>query len=199
MLSPTSAQRRPTSGTPRTTSGVGRNCPDPQNPQPMRTRPHIPPRHASSAGFTLVELMVTIMVLAVLSAIAYPSFVSAIRKSRRADAVAALSSVQQAQERWRNNNPAYADNAKLTLPVNPAPPAQAGLGQSATSSSSYYSIEITSASAAAYRLTAHAVSGTQVDDGDCKYLGIDVVGGNIQYGSGAGAVVYPDAHNCWAR
>ena len=43
-------------------------------------------RAASSSGFTLVELMVTIMVVAILAAIAIPGYSSQVRKSRRTEA-----------------------------------------------------------------------------------------------------------------
>ena len=37
-------------------------------------------------GFTLIELMVAVAVVGILSAIAYPSYLQHVRKSRRADA-----------------------------------------------------------------------------------------------------------------
>jgi type IV pilus assembly protein PilE len=66
------------------------------------------PDRASLRGFTLVEVMIAVIVAGILAAIALPSFMAQIRASRRADAVATLSLIQQAQERWRANCPCYA-------------------------------------------------------------------------------------------
>jgi type IV pilus assembly protein PilE len=194
---PKLACAHPTSGAPQATDGIGRAGSHRQNPTAMESLLHPTHRRKTSAGFTLVELMITILVLGILAAVAYPSFLDAVRKSRRSDGIAALSAVQQAQERWRGNNVTYADNSQLTLAPTANPP---GLGLSATSSSGYYNIAITATGAANYTLTATAVSGkTQGDDGNCKFLGIDAAGGVITYGSGATGVNFPDAHNCWAR
>ena len=51
----------------------------------------------SVKGFTLVELMIVMAIIAILAAIAYPSYINFVRESRRADAQAALTSVQLAQ------------------------------------------------------------------------------------------------------
>jgi type IV pilus assembly protein PilE len=49
-------------------------------------------------GFTLIELMITVAIVAILAAVAYPSFMEQVRKSRRSDAITALNAVAQAQE-----------------------------------------------------------------------------------------------------
>ncbi|HHZ88190.1 MAG TPA: prepilin-type N-terminal cleavage/methylation domain-containing protein, partial [Chromatiaceae bacterium] len=41
-------------------------------------------------GFTLIELMVTIVIVAILASIAIPSYTGQIQKSRRAEATASL-------------------------------------------------------------------------------------------------------------
>lgn len=58
-------------------------------------------------GFTLIELMVTLAVVAIIAAIAYPSFREAVSKSHRSEAVQALGDLVLKQERYRSNNATY--------------------------------------------------------------------------------------------
>jgi type IV pilus assembly protein PilE len=135
-----------------------------------------------------------VVVIAVLAALAYPSFLGAIRKSRRSDAVAALTQVQQAQERWRNNKAAYAGNALLTTA------APDGLNQSAVSPSGYYDIAISGDGASTYTLTATAKSGkTQAGDTGCQAMSVSLSGGNLTYGGAASGNPTADPTGCWAR
>ncbi|MBK7458565.1 MAG: prepilin-type N-terminal cleavage/methylation domain-containing protein [Betaproteobacteria bacterium] len=67
----------------------------------MKARSFAHARRETASGFTLVELMIAVVIVALLASIALPSFMDSIRKSRRSEAFAALSAVQQAQERWR--------------------------------------------------------------------------------------------------
>lgn len=50
-------------------------------------------------GFTLIELMIVVAVVAILSAIAYPSYAEYVRRGNRADARAGLLQAQQWLER----------------------------------------------------------------------------------------------------
>jgi type IV pilus assembly protein PilE len=60
-----------------------------------------------SRGFTLVELLIVVLVLAILSALAYPMYRDQIRKTRRADAQAVLMQSAQAMERFYTENGTY--------------------------------------------------------------------------------------------
>lgn len=151
----------------------------------------------ASEGFSLIEMLIAIAIVAILAGIAFPSFMDSIRKGRRAEAFAALNKVQQAQERWRAGNPAYTTN--LTGP--PPPASGAGLGLQSTTPSNYYTIEIPAAAATSYEATATATAGSsQASDRDCSKLGVRVTGGTLEYaGSGSGTLVYAATHKCWAR
>lgn len=138
--------------------------------------------------------MIAIAILAIVASLAYPSFMGSIRKSRRAEAFAALSAVQQAQERWRANNAAYASD------LSAAPPA--GLGISATTGGGLYSISVANTSATGYQVIATPVSGKgQEHDGNCGKLGVQMAGGNLSYGgvSAAGTLSYTATNPCWNR
>ena len=50
-------------------------------------------------GFTLIELMITVAVIAIISAIAIPSYQNHILKSRRSEAITQLLQAQLKQEK----------------------------------------------------------------------------------------------------
>lgn len=144
-----------------------------------------------TAGFTLVELLITLVIALILAGIAYPTLQQAVQKSRRTDAMAALANIMQAQERWRSSNPGY-QSTLADLP-----------GASATESSDkHYQLSIVegSASATTYTIRATARSGSpQSGDTRCQTLQVAVNGGTITYSSesSSGANAAPDP--CWVR
>lgn len=154
----------------------------------MHRRPHAP---SLTAGFTLIELIIAVAIIALLSALAWPTLQDAVHRSRRADAMSALSVIQQAQERWRANNPAY----QATLTSLPG-------AQSTTSPDQHYELSIvdgsTSATGYAARATARS-SSPQSNDSRCQWMQVTINSGNIAYtSSGSGGVnAAPDP--CWVR
>lgn len=62
-------------------------------------------------GFTLIELMITVAVIGILSAIAIPSYTEYINRSRRADAQVQLQAAQMWMERFYAQNYRYDQDA----------------------------------------------------------------------------------------
>lgn len=71
-----------------------------------------------SKGFTLIELMIVTAVVAILAAIAYPSYLEYIAKARRADAKTVLLETTQFLERYYTQNGTYL-NAALPYAESP--------------------------------------------------------------------------------
>ncbi|QYK14874.1 type IV pilin protein [Shewanella rhizosphaerae] len=71
-------------------------------------------------GFTLIEVMITVAIVGILSAIAYPSYINYVTKSGRSEGVAAVMRVANLQEQYYLDNRAYAtDMTKLGLGASP--------------------------------------------------------------------------------
>jgi type IV pilus assembly protein PilE len=64
-------------------------------------------KHSPAAGFTLIELMVTILIGAILVSIAAPTYMNQIRKSRRTEARTAVLDLASREERLFSTTHAY--------------------------------------------------------------------------------------------
>lgn len=109
-----------------------------------------------AGGFTLIELMIVVAIVAILLSVALPSYQSQVVKSRRADVQRELVSWAQALERYYTTNATYGD-CSTGKPSN-------------KSSNTYYTISIatvaTDCTATTFMLSAAPISGTsQASDG----------------------------------
>lgn len=72
-------------------------------------------------GFTLIELMITVTIIGIVAAIAYPSYNQHIQRTHRLEGKAMLAQAIADQERYFSFNNTYAPNTTtLGYPANPA-------------------------------------------------------------------------------
>lgn len=117
----------------------------------------------NARGFTLLELMITVGIVAILAAIAYPSYSNFAYRTRRADGRELLMRIAAAQERFYTNRNTYATTVGL-------------LNVSPTSEKGYYTVADPAVANAGqtYILTA-TPAGIQADD-SCQELTINNIG-----------------------
>lgn len=128
-----------------------------------------------SRGFTLIEMMIVVVILAILAAIALPSYQKYVLRSHRAEGQALLSEAAARQERYFAQNNSYASSA-------------AALNMTSyVASLQYYGLAISNVSASTYTLTATA-TGSQARDSECLTLTLDQAGTRGATGT---------ASSCW--
>lgn len=133
-------------------------------------------------GFTLIEMMITVAIVGILAAIAYPTYTAQVQKSRRADAQVALMEIAQREESYFLRNRSYGDITDL--------------GYSATSADGNYTLSIT-ADATSYTVTATAASGKpQAHDAACQVMTMDHRG-TKRGGVDADHAAADNAQTCW--
>lgn len=113
-------------------------------------------------GFTLIELVITIAIVAILAAIAVPAYTDQMRKARRGQAKADLVEYAQMAERWHTVNNTY---------VGWTPPASV----SPRTGAAHYSIAASNLAAATFTLTAAPTSSSQSSD-RCGTLTVNQAG-----------------------
>lgn len=136
-------------------------------------------------GFNLIELMIVVAIIGIIAAIAYPSYLSQIQGTRRADCSGALVSLANAMERHYSVNGTYvgaADFAGVPVIFSTSCPVDGG-----TASYNFTIIE----AATTFTLNA-APAGPQVGD-KCGTLTLSNTGAKNVTGATAGTTW----QQCW--
>lgn len=140
-------------------------------------------RNDRQRGFTLLELMIVVAVIAILAAVALPSYQRSVLHGRRAEASSLLEQNRAALESC------YAQNFSYTASACPA------LTQ--TSEHGYYALAAapaTSVTASAYTLTA-IPQGAQAGDTDCATF--TITSANVRTATNAANA--DNTSTCWAK
>lgn len=143
-------------------------------------------RTARDHGFTLIELMVAMVVLALLLSISVPTYKSQIRKSRRTEAKTAVLDLAGREERLYSVTNAYSQV-----------PSDLGYAASAATfpmnvGNGYFQVNVTAA-ATTFTITATAITTDQLLDTACKTFTIVQTG--VQTAQNSSSV--DNTTTCW--
>ncbi len=72
-------------------------------------KPKHMPRVSGASGFTLIELMIVVAIVAILGTVAISGYINSVRKSRRTEARTALLDLASREERFMSTNSAYSN------------------------------------------------------------------------------------------
>jgi type IV pilus assembly protein PilE len=81
-----------------------------------RVRPFFAPRWKRAAGFTLIEVMVVVAIVAILAAVALPSYFDYVTRGRIVEATTGLSNLRQLYEQYFLDNRSYVGGCALYGP-----------------------------------------------------------------------------------
>lgn len=130
-------------------------------------------------GVTLLELMIVVVIISILTAIAYPSYRQYVAKAKRNEAKAALLKIATLQERW------YLQNNTYTTDMN-------NLGfigaNNVPTDSGTYIVNVTAADASTFAANANY----QPTDGEASKCDIFTI-------DGAGAKGSSPETDCWTN
>jgi type IV pilus assembly protein PilE len=125
-------------------------------------------------GFTLLELMIVVVIIAIISALAIPSYLKYVQRTRRSDGQSALLNTQQAEEKFFYRCSRYGSLDEIFAIGGPTCTQAMVAGAARNSPQNFYSISITNiltAPQVGYTLSA-TPQGVQAND-PCGILSVD--------------------------
>ena len=140
-------------------------------------------------AFTLIELMVVVAIVAIVMAIAFPSYERYVVTGKRAVAQNALLQVADRQQQFFMDNKSFAGNlTNLGFAANPWVVGDDGASTVAGDVDAVYSVTLTNVTQTTWTATAAPLHGQLSRDTNCGSLSITQAGTKASSGGG---------DNCW--
>ncbi|MDZ7841010.1 MAG: type IV pilin protein [Gammaproteobacteria bacterium] len=133
-------------------------------------------------GFTLIELIIVVAVVAVLASIAVPMYRDFVVRSNRSDAIISLTELANLQEKHYSNEMAYTTSFSA-------------LSYSTTSPEGFYELNIATSATVDYTLIAEPLGQQFQDDETCRQFTLNSFGQRSAQDSGGNDT----SQQCWNR
>jgi len=135
-------------------------------------------------GFSLIELMIVVAIIAVISAFAYPSYDRYVIKTKRSVAQNALLQVADRQQQFFMDNKRFAaDITNLGFPANPYVIDDNGTSTVASDADAVYSLSLSNVTATTWTATATPLNSQLSRDTYCGSLTITQTGAKSKSGA----------------
>ena len=147
---------------------------------------HKNPTKARNAqrGFSLIELMIVVAIVAIISAFAYPSYDRYVIKTKRSVAQNALLQVADRQQQFFMDNKRFAaDITNLGFPANPYVVDDNGTSTVASDADAVYSLSLSNVTATTWTATATPLNSQLSRDTYCGSLTITQTGAKSKSGA----------------
>ena len=135
-------------------------------------------------GFSLIELMIVVAIVAIISAFAYPSYQRYVIKAKRSVAQNALLQVADRQQQFFMDNKRFAaDVTNLGFPASPYVVDDNGTPTVASDGDAVYSLSLSNVTATTWTATAAPLNGQLSRDTYCGSLTITQTGAKGKSGT----------------
>ena len=145
--------------------------------------------HRRQKGVTLLELMIVVVIIAIISAFAYPSYTQFVLRAKRTAGTSMLLQIADRQQQFFMDNKRFAANlTRLGYPANTVMIDEEGAVVADGSTDRIYNISVSASTATTYTLTAAPQLVQASKDTKCGSLSLSNAGAKGYSGSGG---------DCW--